>query len=70
MERILRKYMFLNDTDFGQIVKLAFLYTDNEDIEKANVKAENKHFFNMFVKKELDFMMKQRKRSSKNREEN
>ena len=68
MEKILRKYTFLNDTGFGQLVKLAFLFTNNENLENANADKKTLLFFKMYVQKELVQMIKQRIRTKRNLE--
>lgn len=68
MEKILRQFSYLNDEQYGLICKLAFLYVDGLDFQE-NTDQKTKAFFNVNVKPKLDYMMKQRQRTRRNREE-
>lgn len=67
METILRKFTFLNDEQFGIITKLCLKYSNNEEITRNDATDEMITFFYNFVKKELDTMMKARKRMERRR---
>ena len=68
MEKILRQFSYLNDEQYGLICKLAFLYVDGMKFEE-DTDQKTKAFFNINVRPKLDYMMKQRQRTKRNREE-
>lgn len=68
MEKILRKYKHLSDETFGRICKLAFAFVDGSDTyTEEYYKTDNatRVLFEMYIKKDLIKMMKQRKRNEK-----
>lgn len=65
MEKILREFSYLDSKRFGEICKLAFAYIDNQEVEEE-IDEKTKMFFNLYVKKKLNYMMKQRERNKKN----
>lgn len=67
METIIRKYSYLSDEQLGQIVKLSLKYIDNEEITDNDATKEMRQCFNMFVRKDLDKMLKDRSRMRQKR---
>lgn len=67
METILRKYSHLTDEQFGKITKLSLKYIAGEEItDTTNMGL----FFDRYVRKELDQMLKARKRTKERRAKN
>lgn len=69
IQRILRKYLYLKYEDFGEIAIMALLYEQNQEFDETKFKEENVIFFYINIKKDLDFMLNERKRHCKNRKE-
>lgn len=67
METIIRKYRYLSDEQLGQIVKLSLKYIDNEEITDDDATKEMRQCFNMFVRKDLDKMLRDRSRMRQKR---
>lgn len=68
MENILRQFSYLNDEQYGLICKLAFLYVDGLEFPEDTDK-KTRIYFNINVKPKLDYMIKQRERTKRNRKE-
>lgn len=68
MEKVLRKFIFLTDEQYGQIVRMCLKYSANEEITETDGTPENIIFFHFYVKKELDKVLKARERTRKRKE--
>lgn len=67
METILRRFTFLSNEQFGTITKLCLKYSINEEITRNDATDEMLAFFYSYVKKDLDNMIKARKRVERRR---
>lgn len=67
MENIIRKYSYLSDEQLGQIAKLSLKYIDGEEITENDATKEMRQCFNMFVRKDLDKLLRDRDRMRKKR---
>lgn len=66
MEKILREFSYLDNTQLGLIAKLAFAYCDGVEYTE-DIDTKTRIFFNINVKPKLEKMMKERKRNATNR---
>ena len=66
MEALLRKYKHLSDGDYGQIIKMILKYLDGETIGENYGDIKNILFFDRYVKKDLDKLIKDRNRKRGN----
>lgn len=67
METILREFRYLDSRQFGEICKLSFAFVENEVLTEE-IDITTKKFFDLYVKKKLIQMIKQRERNKKQRE--
>lgn len=65
METVLNRFTFLTDEQFGIIAKLCLKYSKEEEITRDDAPTEMLAFFYNYVKKDLDRMIKARKRQRK-----
>ena len=63
METIIKKYTYLPPEQFGSIVKIIIEYSETGQI-KGNTR--DIAFFKMYIKNDVDKMLKARKRALKN----
>lgn len=62
MEAILKKYRFLSDEQFGKMIKLSISYLSGEELKGS---AEDLAFFEIYFKKEISNIIRNRKKSKK-----
>lgn len=67
MEKIIQKYMFLENDRFGQIVKMIYRYVDGEEINETFGDTENIIFFDRYVRNDVDKVIKERNRKRGNK---
>ncbi len=63
METIIKKYMYLEPERFGNIVKIIITYSETGQL---NGNEDDLAFFEIYIRKEVDKMLKARKRALKN----
>lgn len=63
--KIFKNYTFLSNEEFGSLFKMAIQYIDNNSINENEFKKEYVMFFYVHLKRELDFMIKERNRKKK-----
>lgn len=68
IKKILKKYIFLSNEQFGQISKMAYRFEDGEEIDKNDTTIENQMFFKIYIQPDVEHMLNERKRSKENRE--
>lgn len=68
MKKILQKYMFLNNDQYGQIHKMAYRFEDGEEIDNNDTTLDNQMFFKTYIQPDIEHMLNERQRSKRNRE--
>ena len=63
--KIFKNYTFLSNEEFGALFKMSIQYLENNSINENEFKKEYVMFFYIHLKKELDFMIKERNRKKK-----
>ena len=62
MNKVIKKYSYLKDEQYGQIVKMINRYESGEEISESFGNIENIIFFDRYVKKDVDKVLKERNR--------
>lgn len=70
MEAILRQYIFLNDEQYGQLVKMALKHSAGIEITQEDGTEEMRLFYDSCVRKEVEQIIKERERARKRRIKN